>query len=216
MLKLLSYLFSSSLARASLPRSNLVRTYLLLILCSPSLVFAKSMADEITVKSNVQTVFENRTFVPIGETTFSILFWDLYKSNLLTTSGKYPIEIEKDSILFNINYLTDISSEDLLNRTVEQWQHLGLAPEDYEMYLSELGDIWPDIKDGDSLSLLVVEGKSVFYFNQEYVGAINDQNFGQMFIDIWLSENTSQPDLRRELLEPKQTEHTLAGSTTHE
>ena len=60
--------------------------------------------------------------------------------------------------------------------------------------------MWPDIKEGDSLSLLIHQGRSVFYFNQQYIGVINPSDFGQIFLAIWLSENTSEPELRRELL----------------
>ena len=145
-------------------------------------------------------MLNTRDFLSIGETTFSILFWDLYKSQLLTTSGKYPIEIKKDDLIMDIRYLADISSDDLIERTIEQWQHLGIAPENYQGFLPDLKAIWPNITDGDSLSLLLHQGRSVFYYNQQYVGVINDPKFGQIFLAIWLSEKTSEPSLRLELL----------------
>jgi hypothetical protein len=48
--------------------------------------------------------------------------------------------------------------------------------------------------------LLIDQGRSVFYFNQQYIGVINPSEFGQIFLAIWLSENTSEPSLRLELL----------------
>ncbi|PKG81027.1 hypothetical protein CXF85_19895 [Colwellia sp. 75C3] len=173
---------------------------LITICLSQNAAFAKSMTDAMTLPNNFKSTLDTRKFVSIGETTFSFLFWDLYKSQLLTTSGKYPIEIEKDNLLLDINYLADISSDDLIERTIEQWQHLGITPEKYQDYLPELKAIWPNITDGDSLTLLIHQGRSVFYFNQQYVGVINDAKFGQMFLAIWLSENTSEPSLRHELL----------------
>lgn len=142
----------------------------------------------------------SQVFTPTGETTFSILFWDLYTSKLFTTSGRYPISPEDEALILHINYLADISRDDLIMRTVEQWQHLGVKEEQYQHFVKELKNLWPDITDGDSLALLIEDDKSVFYFNDLSIGAINDPEFGPLFVDIWLSENTSQPALRAELL----------------
>ncbi|PKI14853.1 chalcone isomerase family protein [Colwellia sp. 12G3] len=180
--------------------------FVVLIFMSMNGAFANKLTDEVTLPSSLKNSLDTATFVSVGETTFSILFWDLYKSELLTTSGKYPIEINKENLLFDINYLADISSEDLIERTIEQWEHLGLTPEEYLPYVPVLKNIWPDTKDGDSLSLLIHEGRSVFYFNEQYIGVINAPEFGPLFLAIWLSENTSQPSLRAELL----------GSITHD
>lgn len=158
------------------------------------------MTDEMIFSHSLQSNLDTRDFLTVGETTFTVLFWDIYKSKLLTTSGKYPVEIDKDNLLFDINYLADISRDDLIDKTVDQWQHLGIAPEKYQHYLAELKIMWPDIKEGDSLSLLIHQGRSVFYFNNQYIGIINETEFGQIFLAIWLSEKTSQPTLRHELL----------------
>jgi hypothetical protein len=179
-----------------------VSVYLMLIiLClSLKLAFATNTTEKVILSNNLKTILDARQFSLVGETTFSIFFWDLYKSQLLTTSGKYPVEIEKENILFDINYLVGISSDDLIKNTIDQWQHLGIAHEIYEGYLPELKAIWPNIKEDDSLSLLIQQKRSVFYFNKQYIGVINDAEFGQLFLAIWLSENTSEPSLRLELL----------------
>ena len=177
-----------------------VINYLLLMGALQILLPINVMATEFSTPNKLEMVLKNNLYIPIGETTFSILFWDLYNSKLKTTSGKYPIENDNDKLIYQINYLADISSKDLIMRTVDQWQHLGVEPERYEIYLGLLENIWPDIKDGDTLSLYVSNNKSAFYFNNNFIGEINRSDFSQLFLDIWLSENTSEPDLRRELL----------------
>lgn len=97
-------------------------------------------------------------------------------------------------------YLKDISSVELLERTVEQWQHIGVETEKYQDYLSLLQQIWPNINKGDTLSLIFDKRSSAFYYNQELIGIVDSPQFGQLFIDIWLAKNTSQPNLRKELL----------------
>ncbi|MEW6998078.1 chalcone isomerase family protein [Colwelliaceae bacterium BS250] len=168
-----------------------------LFISNVSMVYS---AHKLTQSKNLQTITQEHNFKVVGETTFSILFWDLYNSKLLTTSGKYPIKIENEKLIYEINYLTDISSDDLIERTVEQWQYQGVTTENYQAYLPLLKRIWPDINEGDTLTLFVHQGSSIFYFNQQYIGTIDETEFTQIFLDIWLAENTSEPKLRKELL----------------
>jgi hypothetical protein len=159
-----------------------------------------ALSHENNTFKKLSDVAQIDNLVVVGDTTFSVLFWDIYKSKLQTTAGHYPLREKQGSILYEINYLADITAKELIQRTVEQWQHLGINPEIYEVYLSDLERIWPDINDGDTLSLLIHKGCSTFYFNEVYVGVIESPEFGQFFLDIWLSENTSEPVLRDELL----------------
>ena len=173
---------------------------ILIIIVSPTLLFASESPSEGKWPDNFQTLMANQSFKPIGEATFTVLFWDIYKSNLLTSSGSYPIVHNKEKLVFEIQYLKDISSEDLVNRTIEQWQHIGVASDHYQVYVPALQKLWPDIKENDSLALVFDKQNSAFYYNQEMIGVIDAPNFGQMFIDIWLAPNTSQPKLRKSLL----------------
>ncbi|WP_299010052.1 chalcone isomerase family protein [uncultured Shewanella sp.] len=46
-------------------------------------------------------------------------------------------------------------------------------------------------------------GTSRFYKGKTLLGVINDIQFGQAFMGIWLSKNTSEPKLRQALLGDK-------------
>ena len=166
---------------------------------SPSLL-ASTPNNQTQFNSDLISLNEQFKFHQVGETTFSFFLWDLYKSRLLTTSGKYPLNENNDKLIYEINYLRNISKDDLVKSTVEQWQHLKLPNKSYQKFIPQLQSIWPDITKGDVLSLLILNKTSHFYFNQQYIGRINDPEFGQIFLDIWLAKNTSQPKLRSQLL----------------
>ncbi len=157
-------------------------------------------------KANLESVLASQPFITTGTATFSFLFWDVYQSQLKTTSGQYPISTEHDELIFQIRYFADISNEDLIKRTVEQWQHQGVPQNVYQQYIDTLTAIWPNIKKGDSLAMLMQKDKSIFYFNSQYIGAIHDEIFGQLFINIWLDKSTSEPSLRAQLLGEKSNE----------
>lgn len=173
---------------------------ILLIVFSQHNVSAKQITDTQEWSVDLSQTLEKNTFKPIGNTVFSFLFWDLYKSKLLTTSKQFPLKSEDDKLLYEIEYFKTISAKSLIEKTVEQWQHLGYEASRYESYLNELQRIWPDIKSGDALTLMMDNTSSAFYHNKRLVGVIRDTNFGPLFLDIWLSEKTSEPELRQELL----------------
>lgn len=138
-------------------------------------------------------------YLEVGNATFTFLFWDIYNSRLFTKTGEYDENSDQD-LLFKIKYLKDISADELIKRTVEQWQHLKYDESKYQHYIPKMKAIWPDIKSGDSLTLYRKNQTTLFYFNNEEVGNINDKRFSNLFLDIWLSNNTSQPKLRKQLI----------------
>ncbi len=139
-------------------------------------------------------------FQLLGSAKFSVLFWDIYQSILLTTDGQPPFSHTCQHALFEIHYLRDISKAELLENTLSQWRHLALDEDDYIEFLPLLAGIWPDIKAGDQLSMLSQANSTTFYLNRHRIGVIDSATFAQLFLAIWLDENTSEPKLRQQLL----------------
>lgn len=161
---------------------------------------AKAADDNNITLMVLPNDFSQLNFKMVGKAKFSVLFWDIYNSTLYTKTGGYLHNNSPESLFFEIEYLKDITAEDLLERTVQQWEHLKVPESMYSKYLPVLKTIWPDISSGDKLTLFVQNKQSVFYFNHEKVGGIAEANFSKLFLDIWLSPETSQAQLRKELL----------------
>lgn len=135
----------------------------------------------------------------VGKARLDVMFWSIYDSRLLAPQGKYQPGVRP--LRLEITYLRNIDAEDLVKRTREEWEHLGLAHPEQEDWLSRLGVLWPDIRKQDTLSLhLEQDNSSAFYLNGELLGEVEDADFGQQFLDIWLSPQTSRPELRSALL----------------
>lgn len=139
-------------------------------------------------------------FKEVGSAKFSVLFWDIYNSTLYTKSGSYLHEASTEALIFEIEYLKDITRDDLIERTVQQWKYLKIPESEYNKFIPLLKKIWPDISSGDKLAILVQNKQSIFFFNKVKVGYIEQKEFSQLFLDIWLSPNTSQTKLRKQLL----------------
>ena len=135
----------------------------------------------------------------VGEAKLKVLFWDVYNSSLYNQTGEY--QAEQFPQVLKIDYLRDIDAEDLIERTQEEWERLGLDPATYTPWLPLLSNIFPNIKKGDTLLLNVNENQqSEFFFNSKTIGKINDQSFGKSFLRIWLDENSSYPKVRNKLI----------------
>ncbi|MBU2891869.1 chalcone isomerase family protein [Colwellia sp. D2M02] len=194
---------------------------LTLVIFSIKSVYAQQLTT-INVKANTATLIEEAPKEPlknlakvlqqkpltlVGSAKFSVLFWDIYHSHLYTPSGEYLVKSNNNgmtekspSLLFEIQYLRDITKQDLITRTIEQWQHLAITAEQYNKFIPVLEAIWPDIKTDDSLALLIDNNLSHFYFNGNHIGTIAHASFGPLFTAIWLDPNTSQPKLRAKLI----------------
>lgn len=162
--------------------------------------YANAASQNNSVIDKLPKDLKQLNFNEVGRAKFSVLFWDIYKSTLYTKSGQYQADNSPCSLIFEIEYLKDITAQSLLERTIEQWQHLGISATEYQQYIPLLKAIWPDISSGDKLALLVEGHRSIFYFNQLKVGIIEQKGFSQLFLNIWLSPNTSEQKLRTQLL----------------
>lgn len=158
-----------------------------LLWCTPLLAFPNS-----------EKVDPN-TWLEVGKARLSVLFFDVYDSTLKTPSGQF--EGYREPVALEIRYLRDIKSSALVSQTIKEWDSLGLSPEVYEPFLKPLQSLFPDVKKDDSLTFIVLpDGSNTLYYNGRELGEVEHPQFGQYFLDIWLSPNTSRPELRAQLL----------------
>jgi len=138
----------------------------------------------------------------VGKGQFSYLFWDLYQAELYTTDGLWSNYQQSSPVVLKLTYQRDISKEDFIEATVDQWKHLqGKVSSQHQAWAKQLEQLWTDVKTGDQLScVLMADGTVQFYFNDKLLGEVTDPAFGPAFLDIWLSEKTSAPKLRKKLL----------------
>jgi len=137
----------------------------------------------------------------VGQAEMRWLFFPLYQVALKTADGRYQGNRYPQAL--DILYRRNIAKEDLLTATDNQWQRLRVPEVQRQQWLKQLGTIWPTIKRGDRLGLSVnTDGSNNFIYNGRNIGGVNDKKFGESFLAIWLSPNTSQPSIRQLLIRP--------------
>lgn len=135
----------------------------------------------------------------VGGAKLEVFFFDIYYSELYSETGSYQ---PKDyPLALQIKYLRDIKAKDLIERTQKEWNKLGYSKEQTQSWLNRLNKMWPDIKEDDVLTLRIEDaGNSLFYFNDQLLGEMDDIHFGESFLAIWLDEACSFPKLRKKLI----------------
>lgn len=135
----------------------------------------------------------------VGEAELKVLFWPVYHSRLYTADGRY--DSDQRPVRLEIQYLRTIDADDLVSRTALEWQQQDLTHERQQQWLDTLARLWPDVNENDVLTLELDENdRSTFYFNGELLGTLADRDFGTHFLGIWLSPQTSRPELRAQLI----------------
>ncbi|MEM1191259.1 MAG: chalcone isomerase family protein [Pseudomonadota bacterium] len=135
----------------------------------------------------------------VGEARLRVFLWSIYNSRLYTPTGSYR---EGDRPLrLDIEYLINVRRAALVERTGDEWDAMGRSHPQQEAWLTRLTELWPDIFKKDVLSVVLDDAnRSTFYHNGEQLGRIDDPDFGPQFVDIWLSEDSTRPELREALL----------------
>jgi hypothetical protein len=148
-----------------------------------------------------QTVVEK--YIPdaqrVGEGRLSYMVWDVYDARLYAPAGSWN---QSKPFALSLHYLMNLDGKDIADRSVEEMRKQGFTDEvKLAAWNAEMKRIFPDVSDGTVLTgVFNPGGPTYFYRNEQKIGTIMDPAFGKYFFDIWLSEKTSEPELRQALL----------------
>lgn len=137
-------------------------------------------------------------FELVGQARLNFMVWPVYDARLLSPHSDFRYPATRPFAL-EIEYRRSFSRDALVAETRRQWQAQGIdAP---AAWLEQLAVILRDVERADIVTLYVsAEGHSAFYLNGSLLGEIADPAFSDHFSAIWLSEKTTRPDIRADLL----------------
>ncbi|WJG20519.1 chalcone isomerase family protein [Vibrio furnissii] len=164
---------------------------------------ATANSAEVHAKSSAQWT----DWPVVGQATLSWFWLDIYASQLRTPDGHYQqdSDVTPHPVALEIRYLRDISREQLLEATQDQWHKLGYDASRSEAWLDALTRMMPNVKAGERL-VYVSDGVTgqMYYFTQQgkqrLLGKVADEAMNDAFLSIWLSPKTEYPKLRNQLI----------------
>lgn len=135
----------------------------------------------------------------VGRGTLSYAFFDIYDATLYAPQGKWD---RSKPFALSITYNWPLEGKSIADRSVQEMRKQGFQDEvKLATWNAQMKSIFPDVRQGTVLTAVHAPGsKTLFYQDNKPIGTIKGDEFGRYFFDIWLSEKTSAPELRRNLL----------------
>jgi len=100
-------------------------------------------------------------------------------------------------------YARSLSGREIAKRSLLEMRRQAEIPQaKAQQWLAEMEAAFPDVTAGQRLSGQFLPGQGMQFFINDKLGRrIADPEFARLFVGIWLAPQTSEPDLRRRLLE---------------
>ena len=138
----------------------------------------------------------------VGQAKFTYWGIDVYQASLWSSeSGLTPEQWETKPLALDLLYLRDFKGADIAKRSIDEIQAQSPLPKTKaQAWLKSLEVIFPNVSKGQTLTGVYLPNAGMhFLFNGTYLGEIKDPELSKSFFDIWLSKQTSAPELRKKL-----------------
>lgn len=168
-----------------------------------ALTVTQAASNKALASTPAAASFDQQTGLqPVGNGTIRWFGFRIYDASLWTNSGSFRNLTDSLPVALHITYQKNIKSSALAERTSKEWEQLGIySADERKLWEQRLTTIWPSVKPGDSITTMVTTDKqTLFYYNNQLIQTISDPEFGIALLSIWLHPNTSQPDLRSQLI----------------
>lgn len=164
------------------------------------LVSVSSLALSAEPPAEVKTALPQAVKMGQGKLTW----WGLhvYDSQLWSAKPGKAFDYRTDSYWLKLKYARDFDGADIAERSREEIEDQGqVDPALLDGWEKQMRALFPNVKEGESLSALYAPGKGAqFFYNGKPLGELTDPDLSTAFMGIWLDPKTSAPDLRLQLL----------------
>ena len=137
-----------------------------------------------------------------GSTRMRFFGLDIYDAKLWVGAGFRAANYAQHALGLELTYLRSLSGRAIAERSLKEMRRAGaLNDEVAQRWLTAMTDAFVDVKNGDRLTGMHLPGVGAkFWFNGQVRATVRDTEFSRLFFGIWLSDATSEPRLRAELL----------------
>lgn len=140
--------------------------------------------------------------------------FEVYQATLWVAPGFAAGTYEQSPFALELSYLRDFKGSEIARRSIaEMRRQAPMAAAQEAAWENQMRALFPDVKTGDRITGVHQPSTgAVFWSNGRVLGEVRDPAFAKQFFGIWLSPQTSEPQLRRALLAQAQAQ-SPAGNT---
>ena len=138
----------------------------------------------------------------LGGARLSVWGFQVYDALLWAEPEFTPESYLQRSFALEINYLRNVNGSDIADSSIKEMRGIGsMTDAQAQAWLAQMRKLFPDIKKGDRLvGIYKPAGGAIFTLNSQPAGEVRDAEFARLFFGIWLSPQTSKPQMRLQLL----------------
>lgn len=139
---------------------------------------------------------------PYSQAVLNKLFIKIYEAQIWCDCNLLSYE---ENFALSLTYDINITKGNLINRTIDEMKNIvPVSDENINYYRQKLEGVFPDVKQNDRITALYLPNKKLeFFHNGKITGTITDMVFAKNFLDIWLSDKSSEPKMRNQLIKVK-------------
>ncbi len=175
---------------------------LLMMVMALGCLHANAIANQAETARPAEVANSIANVRSVGSARLKVWGFDIYDVRLWATPKFKAEDYAQHDFAVEINYLRNFDNDAIAQRSIKEMAAIGpMSPSQSSQWLAQMRKIFPDITKGDRLVGIHKSNVGAqFTFNGKPVGEISDPEFGRLFFGIWISEQTSAPKMRRELL----------------
>lgn len=138
----------------------------------------------------------------VGRGVFRAFGFHVYDAVLRAGRSFAPRSYERHELELELTYARAFRGSAIAERSLREMRRVGrFTDTDGERWLRWMNSALPDVQPGDRLAGWYAPREGIrFVHNGRPIAQSDDTEFARLFIGIWLSPQTSAPDLRRQLL----------------
>ena len=160
-----------------------------------------AMPSAAPTPSAVRTFFRGTARL-IGQHRFTYWGFEVYDASLWGNTAFSPQDWAKQSLVLELRYLRDFKGADIAQRSIDEMQgQRTLSAAQKQTWSGVLQSLIPNVRSGERLTGIYTPDKGMQLLHQDrLMGEVTDVDLAQRFFGIWLSPETSQRQLRQQLL----------------
>ena len=137
-----------------------------------------------------------------GSSRYTYWGFDIYQATLWVEPGFSSGETGRSRFALELHYLRSFKGGDIALRSIAEMRRVGTFSEaQAKAWLQAMQAAFPDVAAGDRLTGIHLPGQGArFLANGRPTAEVNDPEFARLFFGIWLSDKTSEPQMRLALL----------------
>jgi hypothetical protein len=138
----------------------------------------------------------------LGSARLRFLGMAIYQARLWVGADFAANAYAQSPFALELNYARSLTGRLIAERSLKEMQRQGkLQPQQETAWLEAMEAAFVDVKAGDRITGLHTPAQGArFWFNGQPRPGVPDAEFSRLFFGIWLSDATSEPTMRAELL----------------